>query len=70
MGESVVGASSVGPLLTGAVVLCAGVTVWLAGGRRAGARRARLLLAGGGVVGAGPPGWDRARRELHRLRDR
>nr|WP_325100267.1 type II secretion system F family protein [Streptomyces sp. GMY02] len=70
MGESVVGASSVGSLLTGAVVLCAGVAVWLAGGRRAGARRARLLLAGGGVVGTGPPGWDRARRELHRLRDR
>ncbi|MFS4104896.1 type II secretion system F family protein [Streptomyces sp. PD-S100-1] len=57
-------------MLTGAVVLCAGVAVWLAGGRRAGARRARLLLAGAGVVGAGPPGWDRARRELHRLRDR
>ncbi|WP_344001059.1 type II secretion system F family protein [Streptomyces thermocarboxydovorans] len=45
---------------------------WLAGGRQAGARRARLLLAGGGAVGGGPPGrpvvlreWGRVKGRLH-----
>ncbi|MFK0170949.1 type II secretion system F family protein [Streptomyces sp. NPDC090306] len=54
----------------GAVLLCGGAAVWLVGGRRSGARRAQLLLAGGGVVGAGPPGWERIGGELHRLRAR
>ncbi|WP_345668934.1 type II secretion system F family protein [Streptomyces similanensis] len=61
---------------TGAAVLCAGVAVWLAGGRRRTARRARSLFAGTGAdagtgaVGVGPPGWDRVRAELDRLRGR
>ncbi|WP_344016193.1 type II secretion system F family protein [Streptomyces thermospinosisporus] len=45
---------------------------WLAGGRQAGARRARLLLAGGGAVGGGPTGrpvvlreWERITGRLH-----
>lgn len=39
-------------------VACAGAAAWLSDdGRRAGVRRARLLLAGGGAVG--PPPWAR-----------
>jgi tight adherence protein B len=38
-----------------AAVLCAGAAAWVMGGPHAGARRARLLLAGGGAVGTGPP---------------
>ncbi|MEU2334990.1 type II secretion system F family protein [Streptomyces sp. NPDC006654] len=33
-------------------------------------RRARLLLAGGGVVATGPPSWERAAGELRRLHGR
>ncbi|WP_307621725.1 type II secretion system F family protein [Streptomyces sp. V3I7] len=54
----------------GAGVACVGAAVWLMGSRHHGARRARLLLAGGGVVGTGPPPWDRAVGELRRLRGR
>ncbi|MFI1367727.1 type II secretion system F family protein [Streptomyces griseochromogenes] len=50
-----------------ATVACLGAAAWLLGGRHYGARRARLLLAGGGVVTAGPPSWEQAVRELRRL---
>jgi tight adherence protein B len=43
-----------------------GVAGWLLGGRQHGLRRARLLLAGGGVVATGPPPWERALGELRR----
>ncbi|WNM36383.1 type II secretion system F family protein [Streptomyces sp. Li-HN-5-11] len=59
-----------GSLSVGAAMACAGAAVWLLGGRHSGARRARLLLAGGGVVATGPPLWDRARGELARVRGR
>lgn len=55
---------------TGAAVACLGVAAWLLGGGYAGARRARLLLAGGGTVGSGPPGWPRVVREWARVRGR
>ncbi|KOV68479.1 type II secretion system F family protein [Streptomyces sp. MMG1121] len=54
----------------GAALVCLGALVWLQGGRHYGMRRARLLLAGGGVVPTGPPPWDQARAELTRLRSR
>ncbi|SOD84806.1 tight adherence protein B [Streptomyces sp. Ag109_G2-15] len=54
----------------GAAAACAGAAVWLLGGRHYGMRRARLLLAGGGVVEAGPPSWEQAVAELRRLRGR
>lgn len=44
----------------GAALACAGAAAWLTGGWDSGARRARLLLAGGGAVGAGPPLWEKA----------
>lgn len=54
----------------GVAVACLGAAAWLLGGRNAGARRAQLLLAGGGEVGAGPPDWRRMAEELRRLRGR
>ncbi|OXY93705.1 hypothetical protein BEK98_21780 [Streptomyces diastatochromogenes] len=54
----------------GAAAACVGAAVWLLGGRHYGMRRARLLLAGGGVVEAGPPSWEQAVAELRRLRGR
>ncbi|WP_369252471.1 type II secretion system F family protein [Streptomyces sp. R41] len=57
----------------GAAMACAGAATWLMGGSDSGARRARLLCAGGGVVATGPPSWERAvvgwRRVRGRLRD-
>ncbi|MEU1055132.1 type II secretion system F family protein [Streptomyces sp. NPDC005876] len=53
-----------------AAVACLGAAVWLTGGRDRGARRARLLLAGGGAIGTGPPGATRATDALRRLRGR
>ncbi|MER5432897.1 type II secretion system F family protein [Streptomyces sp. NPDC002588] len=53
-----------------AAVACAGAAVWLTGGPYSGARRAQLLLAGGGVVAAGPPTWQDMALELRRLRRR
>ncbi len=65
MGEVPAGAGALG-----AAMVCAGAAVWL-GGRRSDARRARLLLAGGGgAVGTGPPGWDRLRDRLAGFRGR
>ncbi|GGZ85667.1 type II secretion system F family protein [Streptomyces echinoruber] len=55
-------------LSVGAAAVCAGMAAWLTDGRHSGARRARLLLAGGGTAGTGPSPWDRAVTELRRLR--
>ncbi|MFG2354758.1 type II secretion system F family protein [Streptomyces sp. NPDC048521] len=54
----------------GAALICLGAMVWLLGGRHYGMRRARLLLADGGVVATGPPSWEQAIGELRRLRGR
>ncbi|MEU6577111.1 type II secretion system F family protein [Streptomyces sp. NPDC046805] len=59
-----------GDVSVAAGAVCVGAAAWLTGGRHYGARRARLLLAGGGVVGTGPPTWDQALGELRRLRGR
>ncbi|MGW1799131.1 type II secretion system F family protein [Streptomyces sp. NPDC001984] len=59
-----------GEMSMGAAAACVGAAVWMLGGRHYGARRARLLLAGGGVVGTGPPSWEWAVGELRRLRGR
>lgn len=59
-----------GDMSMSAAVACAGAAVWLMGGRHREARRARLLLAGGGAVGTGPPSWEQAMGELRRLRGR
>jgi tight adherence protein B len=47
--------TAVGETAMSAAVLCAGAAAWVIGGPHSGARRARLLLAGGGAVGTGPP---------------
>ncbi|MET9866081.1 type II secretion system F family protein [Streptomyces sp. NPDC006386] len=57
-------------LSMGAAVACMGAAVWLMGERHSAARRARLLLAGGGAVGSGPPGWRRTTDGLRRVRGR
>ncbi|CAM5437573.1 type II secretion system F family protein [Streptomyces purpurascens] len=54
----------------GAAVACMGAAVWLSGERDSVARRARLLLAGGGAVGSGPPGWRQLTGGLRRVRGR
>ncbi|GAB2736631.1 type II secretion system F family protein [Streptomyces bullii] len=54
----------------GAFVACLGAAVCLLGGQQSGARRARLLLAGGGAVGSGPPAWQQATDGLRRIRGR
>ncbi|MDX3760816.1 type II secretion system F family protein [Streptomyces sp. AK02-04a] len=59
-----------GDISVGAAMACAGAAAWLMGGWDAGARRARLLCAGGGVVATGPPAWERVRAEWRRLRER
>ncbi|MGW6905653.1 type II secretion system F family protein [Streptomyces sp. NPDC054940] len=59
-----------GEMSLGAAVVCLGAAVCLLGGRNSGARRAQLLLAGGGAVGAGPPDWRQLAGELGRLRGR
>ncbi|KUM79520.1 type II secretion system F family protein [Streptomyces curacoi] len=56
-----------GEMSLGAAAVCLGAAVCLLGGPGPGARRAQLLLAGGGVVGAGPPDWGRMAGELRRL---
>ncbi|KUN09906.1 hypothetical protein AQI95_02780 [Streptomyces yokosukanensis] len=53
-----------------AALLCLGALVRLLGERHYGMRRARLLLAGDGVVATGPPFWGEALTELRRLRGR
>lgn len=59
-----------GETTVGAAVVCGGVMAWLLTERQRGVRRARLLLAGGGVVASGPPSWERAVGELRRLHGR
>lgn len=56
-----------GELAMGVAGVCAGALCWLLGGRYPEARRAELLLAGGGAVRTGPPPWERAVGELRRL---
>ncbi|WP_411572784.1 MULTISPECIES: type II secretion system F family protein [Streptomyces] len=51
-------------------LMCLGATAWWLGERHYGARRARLLLAGGGVVPTGPPSWEQTLGVLRRLRGR
>lgn len=63
--------AGVSEVSVGVAVGCAGAAVWLAGGRRFGARRAELLLAGaGGVVGTGPPRLRQLVHGVRRLRGR
>ncbi|WP_374116094.1 type II secretion system F family protein [Streptomyces sp. CoH27] len=62
--------SGVGETSLGAALVCLGALVWLQGGRHHGMRRARLLLAGGGVVPTGPTSWEQVSAELRRLRGR
>ncbi|AZQ36431.1 hypothetical protein EJ357_25760 [Streptomyces cyaneochromogenes] len=59
-----------GEMSLGAAVVCLGAAVWMLGGPNSGARRAQLLLAGGGVAGAGPANWRQLAGELRRLRGR
>ncbi|WP_367321674.1 type II secretion system F family protein [Streptomyces sp. HUAS ZL42] len=47
-----------------------GAAVWLSGGRHPGARRAQLLLAGGGTAGTGPPSWRQVAGQVRWLRGR
>ncbi|QTD99970.1 type II secretion system F family protein [Streptomyces cyanogenus] len=56
----------IGETSMGAALVCFGALVWLLGGRHYGMRRARLLLAGGGVVATGPPAWEQAVAEVRR----
>ncbi|MFB7737415.1 type II secretion system F family protein [Streptomyces sp. NPDC056112] len=57
-----------GPACVVAGAVCAGVAVWLLGGRYSAARRARSLLAGGGPQGTGPPLSGRVLRGLAQVR--
>ncbi|WP_406177881.1 type II secretion system F family protein [Streptomyces sp. NBC_00996] len=50
-------------------MVCAVAATWLLGGWDSGARRARLLCAGG-VVATGPPSWERALAGWRRVRGR
>ncbi|MGW0184938.1 type II secretion system F family protein [Streptomyces sp. NPDC003362] len=64
------GETAVVDTATSAAVLCAGAAAWVIGGPHSGARRARLLFAGGGGVGTGPPVPWRWAEALRRLRGR
>ncbi|MBO4259390.1 type II secretion system F family protein, partial [Streptomyces griseorubiginosus] len=59
-----------GEIAMGGAVLCVGAAALLLGGWHSGARRAQLLLAGGGVVGTGPPSWREISGRLRRMRGR
>ncbi|MFF7134173.1 type II secretion system F family protein [Streptomyces sp. NPDC008196] len=65
-----IGMGEMSVVSTGVAVGCLGAAVWPWGGRRSGMRRAQVLLAGGGVVGAGPAPWLRVAGELQRVRRR
>ncbi|MEU9156466.1 type II secretion system F family protein [Streptomyces sp. NPDC048417] len=54
-------------MTVGVAVTCGGIMAWLLAERQCEVRRARLLLAGGGSVAAGPPSWERTIGELRRL---
>ncbi|MEU7302305.1 type II secretion system F family protein [Streptomyces sp. NPDC007189] len=60
----------IGETSLSAALICLGALAWLLGERHYGMRRARLLLAGGGVVTTGPPSWDRALARLRQMRAR
>ncbi|MFB7931312.1 type II secretion system F family protein [Streptomyces sp. NPDC056039] len=62
--------AGVAEMSMGAAVACMGAAVWLLGERGSVAPRARLLLAGGGVVGSGPSGWRRMTGGVRRVRGR
>ncbi|CQR62733.1 type II secretion system F family protein [Streptomyces leeuwenhoekii] len=57
-----------GEAWTGAALACLGAAVWPAFEWQAGRRRARLLCAGGGVAGSGPPAAHRVTAGLRRIR--
>ncbi|MFF4708590.1 type II secretion system F family protein [Streptomyces sp. NPDC001297] len=57
-----------GEMTVGAAVVCGGILAWLLAERQREVRRARLLLAGGGAMAAGPPSWEWTAGELRRLR--
>jgi tight adherence protein B len=57
----------IGETSFGAALVCLGALAWLLGGRHYGVRRARLLLAGVGVVATGPPTADQLLAGLRRL---
>ncbi|MEV0172637.1 type II secretion system F family protein [Streptomyces sp. NPDC050803] len=59
-----------GEAATGAALVCVAATAWALGERRSQARRAQLLLAGGGTVGVGPPAWRHLAGEVRRARGR
>jgi len=59
-----------GETAMGAGVLCVGAAALLMGGWHSGARRAQLLLAGGGAVSTGPPSWREVAGGLRRIRGR
>lgn len=59
-----------GEMPMAAAVACAGAAAWLLGGPYSGARRAQLLLAGGGKVVSGPPSWRQLTGEVRKLRGR
>ncbi|MEV0239541.1 type II secretion system F family protein [Streptomyces sp. NPDC050674] len=62
--------TGVAEMSTGTAVVCMGAAVWLLGEREEAARRARLLLADGGAVSHGSPGWRRLTHGLWRIRAR
>ncbi|MET9380924.1 type II secretion system F family protein [Streptomyces sp. NPDC002928] len=64
------GEVSSGELAMGAAVVCVGAAAWSMGGWHSGVRRAQSLLAGGGVVGTGPPEWRQLAGGLRRVRGR
>ncbi|WP_077796159.1 type II secretion system F family protein [Streptomyces sp. JHA26] len=59
-----------GELTTAAALACLGTGAWLTAGWHSGARRARVLLAGGGTVGTGPLTVRRVRDGLRQVRGR
>ncbi|POX55737.1 hypothetical protein C3489_09120 [Streptomyces sp. Ru71] len=64
MGETAWGATETS---WAAAAACLGMAASLLGGDHFGARRARLVLAGGGVVAMGPPAWPDLADEMRRL---
>ncbi|MFC7012565.1 type II secretion system F family protein [Streptomyces viridiviolaceus] len=59
-----------GQWATGAALVCLGAAAWLTDGRHPQARRARLMLAGGGTFGTGPPVTRQVSDRLRRVRGR
>ncbi|WP_055492044.1 type II secretion system F family protein [Streptomyces sp. TP-A0356] len=60
--------TGIGELSVGAGLACAGAAAWMMSGPDTGARRARLLFAGGGgAAGVGPPPRERVFARMRRL---